>query len=190
MTNIDSGQLSIVTEKKFYRTGPETPRLLHRAFEVEDAEAFFALNSTPDVMRFTGEPKCESVSEARIAIANYPDFDEVGFGRWACVLKETGDLIGFCGLKYLSDIDVVDIGYRFLPKYWGQGLATEACQASLQFGFQQLQLSRIYAFVLPQNLASVRVLQKTGFQPESQVQLLDEPDVLSFVACRNNATEE
>ncbi len=71
-----------------YRTGPTTARLEHRALTADDAEAFFALNSHPEVMRFTGEPPLRSLQEARDAIASYPDFDRVGYGRWACALKD------------------------------------------------------------------------------------------------------
>ena len=147
-----------------YRTGPETERLLHRAMTVEDAEAFFAFNGNPDVMRRTGEPPLPSLEAAREAIENYPDFDEVGYGRWACVLKQTGAVIGFCGLKYLPDLDAVDVGYRFLPEYWGRGLATEACRASLDFGFRTIGLDEVIALVLPDNSASIRVLEKVGMQ--------------------------
>lgn len=147
---------------KRYITGPETERLIHRPFVTADAEAAYALNGNPDVMRYTGEPLLKSVDEARRFIAAYPDFDEVGYGRWACVLKSTESVIGFCGLKYLPKIDEVDIGFRFLPEYWGRGLATEACAACLDFGFRTIGLQRIVAFVMPANAASVRVLEKNG----------------------------
>ncbi|MBI1311887.1 GNAT family N-acetyltransferase [bacterium] len=153
----------------FYRVGPETERLEHRVFGAEDAEAFFSLNGNPDVMRLTGEPLCPSLEAAREAIANYPDFDTVGYGRWGCVLKETQTIIGFCGLKSLPDLDETDVGYRFLPEYWGQGLATEACRASLDFGFSTLSLERMIGLVLPENTASIRVLEKAGMQPDGEV---------------------
>jgi RimJ/RimL family protein N-acetyltransferase len=158
-----------VAAMESYRTGPETERLEHRAFTIDDAEAFFALNSNPDVMRFTGEPSIPSLHAAKQAIANYPDFDVVGYGRWACVLKGTQAIIGFCGLKYLSDFDAVDVGYRFLPQYWGRGLATEACIASLDFGFTIVGLDRIIALVVPDNAASIRVLEKAGMHPDGEV---------------------
>lgn len=153
---------------KHYRTGPDTARLQHRAFTVDDAEAVFALNSNPDVMRFTGEPMLPSLDAARQSIENHRDFDDVGYGRWACVLKETQAVIGFCGLKYLSDLDEVDIGYRLLPQYWGRGLATEACVASLGFGFNTLRLDQIIGLVIPENTASIRVLEKAEMQSEGQ----------------------
>jgi len=129
---------------------------------VDDAGAFFALNSHPQVMRYTGEPRLTSLDEARQAIADYPDFDAVGYGRWGCVLKSTRSIIGFCGLKYLPELEAVDVGFRFLPEYWGRGLATEACTASVAFGFDTLRLDEIIALVLPQNAASIRVLEKVG----------------------------
>lgn len=152
-----------------YSTGPDTDRLQHRAFTVDDAEAFFSLNGNPEVMRFTGEPPMLSIDAAREAIVNYPDFDTVGFGRWACVLKATHTVIGFCGLKRLPDLDEVDLGYRLLPEYWGRGLATEASAACLEFGFSTLGLDRIIGLVLPENLASIRVLEKVGMRPDGEV---------------------
>lgn len=150
-----------------HRTGPTTPRLLHRAMVPDDAEAFFALNSHPEVMRLTGEEPLTSVDQAREAIASYPDWDDPGYGRWGCVLRETGQLIGFCGLKWLDDLEVVDLGYRFLPGFWGRGLATEAAAASLAYGFDVLGLERIVGLVLPENAGSIRVLEKVGMSHEA-----------------------
>ena len=151
-----------------FRIGPETTRLQHRAFEIEDAESLYRLNSHPNVMRYTCEPMLQSVREAEDAIQNYPDFETHGFGRWACVLKETKTIIGFCGLKYLSDLDAVDIGYRFFPEYWGQGIATEACTACLQFGFASIGLKEIIGLVVPENTVSIRVLEKSGMQLQTE----------------------
>lgn len=166
---------------KSYRIGPATERLEHRAFGVEDADVFFALNSNSDVMRFTGELMLPWLEAAEHAIANYPDFDDVGYGRWACVLKESGAVIGFCGLKYLADLNAVDVGYRFFPGYWGRGLATEACGASLDFGFRTLGLDQIIGLVIPENTASIRVLEKCGMQFDEAI-VYDGIDALRFVA--------
>lgn len=152
-----------------YRIGPQTERLEHRALTVDDAEDFFALNSHPDVMRFTGEPRLQSLDEAKDAIANYPDFDTVGYGRWGCVLKENQSVIGFCGLKYLHELDAVDVGFRFLPRYWGRGFATEACAASIAFGFDVLKLQCIIGLVLAENTASIRVLEKVGMRSDGTI---------------------
>lgn len=152
-----------------YRTGPATERIEHRAFTLDDCEAFYRLNSHPQVMRFTGEPPLKSLEEARQAIADYPDFETVGYGRWACVLKETRTVIGFCGLKYLPDLDEVDVGFRFLPEYWGKGIATETCSACIEFGFDTLKLDRILGLALPENGASIRVLEKCGMSRQGEI---------------------
>lgn len=154
---------------KSHLIGPSTERLELRAIETSDAEALYQLCSHPDVMRYTGEEPLGSLEEAEKAIAEYPDFETVGYGRWGCVLKGQQTIIGFCGLKYLPEFDAVDLGYRFLPEHWGQGLATEACRVSLQFGFEVLGLNHIMAMVLPENLASIRVLEKIGMQHEGKI---------------------
>ena len=153
-----------------HRTGPQTTRIEHRAFTPDDAEVFFRLNSHPEVMRYTGEPPLESVEGARQAIISYPDFETVGYGRWACVLRESGAVIGFCGLKYLPELDAVDVGFRFFPEYWGQGLGTEVCGASIDFGFDTLKLDSIIGLVLPENSASIRVLEKCGMHQNGSVE--------------------
>jgi ribosomal-protein-alanine N-acetyltransferase len=145
----------------------QTARLLLREFDEADAEAFFALGSDPAIIRYTGDPGggLRSVEQALEVLRSRPlaDYQKHGFGRWACVLKESGDVIGFAGLKYLDDLHEVDIGYRFLPACWGRGLATEAGRAVLDYGFKQLGLQRIIGLVDPDNIASVRVLEKLGF---------------------------
>ena len=172
-----------------FRIGPETARLQHRAFTMDDAEVFFALNSNRDVMRFTGESRLTSLAAAKHAIANYPDFETVGYGRWACVLKNDHRVIGFCGLKYLPDLDAVDVGYRLLPDYWGRGLATEACEASLNFGFAKLHLDQIIGLVHPENGASIRVLEKSGMQADGRF-VYDGTPVLRYVKRPTDACDE
>ncbi len=74
------------------------------------------------------------------------------------LLRGTGENIGFAGLKYLEDLDEVDVAYRLLPKYWGKGLATEVALASVRHGFTNLGLKQIIGLAMPENIASVRVL--------------------------------
>jgi RimJ/RimL family protein N-acetyltransferase len=148
----------------------ETPRLILREFVVDDAEAFYELNSDPEVTRYTGDGGVRSVDEAREGLLTRPiaNYAKHGFGRLACVLKESGRLIGFAGLKYLDELNEVDIGYRLMKAYWGQGLATEASRAVLDDGFQRLGMTRILGLVDPANVASVRVLLKLGLKPDGE----------------------
>jgi ribosomal-protein-alanine N-acetyltransferase len=162
-----------------YRTGPETERLVLRAFEPEDAEALFELRTDPEVTRYTGEPPPRSLDEVRREISAYPDFERYGFGRWACVYKPDRRIIGFAGLKFLEEIGEVDLGYRFLPTYWGRGLATEAATASIDFGFRTLGLEYIIGLVMHENTASIRVLEKVGMELEGPFEYFGE-EVLRY----------
>jgi [ribosomal protein S5]-alanine N-acetyltransferase len=147
----------------------ETDRLQLREFDEGDAEPFYLMVSDPAVIRYTGDPLCgaRSVEQALEVLRSrtLADYRKHGFGRWACVLKASGEVIGFAGLKYLADLQEVDLGYRLLPAYWGQGLATEACRPILEYGLTRLGLERIMALVHPENVASVRVLEKLGLTP-------------------------
>jgi len=147
----------------------ETERLLIREFVEDDADAFFAFNGDPEVMRYTGEPPAESVERVREMIRDYPDYRRHGFGRWAVVFKPHDRVVGFNGLKYLPELDEVDLGYRFRSDYWGMGIATESSLAVVRYGFETLGLERILGLVLPGNAASIRVLEKVGMRREGVV---------------------
>ena len=144
----------------------ETDRLLLREYVEDDAEAFFRLNSNPEVSRFVPDQPLLSVEQARQILVERPiaDYRNHGFGRGACILKSTGEQIGMAGLKYLAELGEVDVAYRIMPTHWGQGLATEVALASVRFGFAQLGLKRIIGLVMPENIASARVLEKTGLR--------------------------
>jgi RimJ/RimL family protein N-acetyltransferase len=144
----------------------ETDRLLLREFVEDDAEAFFKLNTDPKVLRFVPDKPLLNVEQARQLLLDHPiaDYRKHGFGRGACILKSTGEQIGFAGLKYLEELGEVDVAYRLLPAHWGQGYATEAALASIRFGFADLSLTQIIGLVMPENVASARVLEKTGLR--------------------------
>jgi RimJ/RimL family protein N-acetyltransferase len=140
--------------------------LLLREFDEGDAAAFYVLGSDPAIIRYTGGVigSLTGIEHAREVLLSHPlaDYRKHGFGRWACVQKQSGQVIGFSGLKYLDELEEVDIGYRFLPAYWGMGLATESGAAVLDYGFTHLKLQRIIGLVDPENAASIRVLLKLG----------------------------
>lgn len=152
----------------------ETDRLLLRKYVEEDAEAFLELNSDPRVLRFVPDTALLDLEQARQILVDHPmaDYRKHGFGRGACILKNNGQQIGFAGLKYLEELGEVDVAYRLLPDYWGQGLATEAALASVRYGFDQLGLKRIIGLAMPENLASIRVLEKAGLRYAEEVSFL------------------
>ena len=101
-----------------YKVILETDRLLLREYVEEDAEAFFKLNTDPEVLRFVPDKQLLSVEQARQILIDHPiaDYRKYGFGRGACILKSTGEQIGFAGLKYMEELGEVD---RRLSPYAG-----------------------------------------------------------------------
>jgi len=143
----------------------ETERLLLRPHTLDDIEPSYQMNLDEKVSRYTGDNGVVSREEIerRIKEDVLGDYEKHGYGRFALELKDTGEFIGFAGLKYLEDLKEVDLGYRLKSIYWGKGFATEAAWACLEFGFEVLDLKRIIAMLLPENNASIRVLEKLGF---------------------------
>lgn len=143
----------------------ETERLFLREITLNDKEELLKLHSHPDVQIYTGEPIVESIEEIekaiRIRIDNYKKY---GFGRWATFLKNGMQFVGWAGLAYLPEFDEIDLGYRFLPEYWGLGIATEASCAILTYGFDSLKIKKIIAIALKENKASIRVMEKVGMK--------------------------
>jgi RimJ/RimL family protein N-acetyltransferase len=165
----------------------DTGRLVLRKFVLDDLEAFFALCSRPEIIRYSQSTPLASLDEARAMMhaAPFHDYATYGYGRFACVWKETGEVIGFSGLKYVPEISDTELGYRFLPEYWGRGLATEAGQASIEFARSDLGLKRLVALVHPDNVASASVVTKLGFAVEKQLRFSGLTDVDVNVFARN-----
>src|SRR5688572_5281810 len=114
----------------------ETERLILREQTEDDAPAVLRLGSDPLVTRFLLDKAPTNLEEALALLRAHPltDYRKYGFGRWAVVLKSTGEMIGFTGLKYLADMNEVDVGYRLLSAYWGMGLATESARPAIAYG--------------------------------------------------------
>lgn len=149
----------------------ETDRLIIRPFKLEDIEPSYEMNLDAEVSKYTGDGGVVSKEEIerRIIENVFGDYKKHGFGRLAVELKSERKFIGFTGLKFLEDMNEVDLGYRFMKEYWGRGIATESALASIKLGIEQLGLEKIIAMVLPENIASVRVLEKLNFNYEKEI---------------------
>ncbi|WP_353119830.1 GNAT family N-acetyltransferase [Myroides odoratus] len=156
----------------------ETPRLFLRELQPTDAQSFYALNANPNVIRYTGNAAFATVEEAKEFLENYSDYQLNGYGRWAVILKDSGQFIGWCGLKYNGDTQQTDIGFRFFEEEWGKGYATESAEACLRIGFDQLGLACIIGRAMKANIASIRVLEKLGLTYEQDIVLEGEAAVL------------
>jgi RimJ/RimL family protein N-acetyltransferase len=139
----------------------ETERLLLRGFNLDDAEDLFVLNSDSEVIKYTGDLAFRDVNDAKQFIKTYSTYNKNGYGRWAVVLKPELEFIGWCGIK-LNEENQIDLGFRFFRSKWGKGYATESSKAVLKYAFETLQLNEIVGRVIPENIGSVKVLEKIG----------------------------
>jgi|GEM_PF-556744 len=142
----------------------ETERLQLRELHPGDARVMYALNSDYEVVKYTGDSSqfTSFHDDAKPFFKAYPQrYREQGFGRWAVILKSTGETLGWCGLKRIETGEV-DLGYRFFRKHWGKGYATESSLEVLRYGFGKLGLQTIVGRARVENLPSIRVLEKCG----------------------------
>lgn len=141
----------------------ETERLILRPQTYDDAQSLIEMNSDPEVIRYTGDSALANTADAHSLLEQkvFPQWQKHKMGRFTVTLKD-GTYVGWCGLKFHPETNEVDLGYRFLKKYWGKGYATESSRASLEYGFKILKLERIIAKAMPDNKESIKVMQKLG----------------------------
>jgi len=156
------------------RTSLETQRLRLRLFTPDDVKIMFTLSTDPDVIKYADTP-AKDMAEARQRLEEGPLFDykKYGYGRFAVELKETGEVIGFCGIKYLPEIDLPEVGYRYLKEYWGRGIGTEAARVCVEFARDDLEIKKLIALIIPENIASIRVAEKLGMTRGSLIHIFD-----------------
>ena len=165
----------------------ETARLLLRMFSRADLDELSRIYADPDVMQYvSGHPltREEAADWLNYFLAGW---DQYGFGWWAVSLKDSGALIGHCGLQFITVTAEVEVSYGLAKAYWRKGLASEAAQACLRFGFEQLKLDRIFALADPANTGSHRVMQRLGMRYDKTEYFKDdryEGDVVYYVVSR------
>lgn len=151
----------------------ETKRLQLRRLTPEDAPFILELLNDPLFLRFIGDKGVRTVDGARDYIVNGPmaSYAQHGFGLFHVSLKHDGTPIGMCGLLKREVLADVDVGFAYLPQYSGQGYATEAARATIDYGRTVLGLKRIVAITAPDNEGSQNVLRKIGLRQEQTLKL-------------------
>jgi RimJ/RimL family protein N-acetyltransferase len=155
----------------------DTPRLRLRPFTLHDHAAHASIYSDPAVMQYMprGPLTPAEAQEASLAVLRQfvAHWDQHAFGVWAVTEKTTGTLLGQCGLRFLPELQEVEVLYLLARAHWGQGLASEAAGAALAYGFDQANLERIIALTKPENTASRRVMEKLGMQYEKPLRIFN-----------------
>ncbi|MFK8102307.1 MAG: GNAT family N-acetyltransferase [Saprospiraceae bacterium] len=148
----------------------ETERLILREIVATDVTDLFAMDRLPEVHKYLGnQPKLNLTAVEEDIKHIQRQYAENGIGRWAVIEKKSQQLIGWSGLKFYTQpmnqhTNFYELGYRFHPQAWGKGFATESARAWLDHGFEQMQLTTIFAMTEPAHQASQKVLTKVGFQ--------------------------
>lgn len=171
----------------------ETERLILKTPELSDFDALFTLRSDPDVMKYIGDgcihtkEKVEKFLEMAI-----PYYEKHGIGFCSVFEKESGDFIGQAGLFNIGYDDTkpdIEIAYRLHKKFWGKGYATELTKALIEWGFRNLSINKLIGVASPENIASQKVLQKSGMDARGKIKWYTGQELFLYEIYKNDAIE-
>lgn len=150
-----------------------TPRLLLRNWHEDDLAPMADINADPQVMRWIDDGSVRDLDHTAEDIERWEEeWDEEGFGLFAVELLASGELIGFTGLsvpEFLPEVmPAVAISWRLGSQFWGQGYASEAAQATLEFALQDRGLDRVVSISRVGDNASENVIRKLGMVLERE----------------------
>lgn len=154
----------------------ETDRLILRKLTPGDAEALYRIYHEPDVLKYFTHGPPESIDSERAGIERHlVHYQRHGFGLLATVLKDSGELIGRCGLlsQRLDGAEEIEIAYLLSPRFWRRGFASEAARAVRDFASHSLGHSRLVSIIHPGNIASRRVATAIGMTFSRMARLYD-----------------
>ncbi|MFI4937778.1 MAG: GNAT family N-acetyltransferase [Candidatus Berkiellales bacterium] len=156
----------------------ETNRIVADRLTMQDFEDLNNIHQNPEAMATLGGVRSKEQNH-EYHLANIKHWEDHGFGLWIFRTKE-GTLMGRGGLRtvQIENSQEIELAYGLLPEYWGQGLATEIAKESIKIAFENYQLNNLICYTRSNNQASIRVMQKVGFQFERALTLYDEPHVL------------
>ncbi len=161
----------------------ETPRLVLREFTDDDLAFIVRLLNEPSWIRFIGDRGVRTEADARKYLDDGPRKGQArhGYSLWCVAQRDTGAPVGMCGLIRRDALPDADLGFAFLPEAWGKGYATEASRAVLDHARDVIGLRRVLAITVPDNDASIRVLERLDFRREGMTRLPGETvDLLLF----------
>jgi len=151
----------------------QTPRILARRWTLEDAPAALEIYGDPEVMHFLGDGTTPPVATLDIMrtrlqrrIESYDKFS--GYGAWSIVDRALDKIVGTVILQPLETSGLIEVGWHLARKFWGQGYATEAGRACMQYGFDELKLDQIVAVVNPANARSLAVTKRLNMAHEGR----------------------
>ena len=161
----------------------ETERLTLRWLAADDAPFIVELLNDPAWLRFIGDRHVRSIDDALAYMLKGPMamYARFGFGLYVTERKSDGVSMGMCGLIKRDGLDDVDIGFAFLPEFYGQGYAEEAAAAVMAYGKTTFGLRRIVGITIRDNASSIKLLEKVGLKFERVMQMSgDDEEIMLF----------
>ncbi|QIE58778.1 GNAT family N-acetyltransferase [Rasiella rasia] len=158
----------------------ETERLLLRKIKVADAPFFYELFNSEGWLKYIGDRNIRVVADAEKQIVEkyIPSYKNNGYGSYLVIEKASGCPVGTCGMYKRPNLDHPDIGFAFLPAYYKKGYGYESAAAILSKTTKELKLKKVVAFTLPENTASIKLLEKLGLTNVGVYQYQDDPEEL------------
>lgn len=143
----------------------ESERLIIREAKVEDAPFYFKVYNDPDWLKYINDKGLRSEEETEVYLKDVLDKNSKlnGLGFYTVILKETKELIGTTSALQREKLDYIDVGYAFLPIGRGKGYAKEATELTIGYIKDKFKQEKVYAFTLPQNNKSKKLLKSLGF---------------------------
>jgi RimJ/RimL family protein N-acetyltransferase len=152
----------------------QTERLVMRGFREDDLDAFAEISADKEVTRWVGDPDGLSRERAWRLMAYFIGHWELrGFGQWALVARETGELVGRAGLLQPEGWPGLEVGWLVAREYWGSGYAPEAGRASTEWAHEALGAGHIISLIEDANERSARVAEKLGMKVEGRTRIVD-----------------
>lgn len=141
----------------------ETKRLYLREMNQSDYPALCKILQDPDVM-YAYEHAFDDVEAQEWLDKQFKRYKDYGFGLWAVILKETGEMIGQCGLtmQEFNNREVLEVGYLFQKEFWHRGYASEAAIACKEYAFDTLNANEVFSIIRANNIASQNVAKRNG----------------------------
>lgn len=140
----------------------ETFHLILRPWTLEDANELFHILQEPDILKYFPPTVFTMEKTQKYINHQLKHWQERGYGHWAVTLKDDSHVIGWNGLEYLPETSEIEVAYLLSHQVWGRGFATEAALAAVHYGFESAGVQAIIGLVHPENIGSIRVLEKCG----------------------------
>lgn len=160
-----------IINEKVFKEFPflESDRLIFRNFLWSDAQKLFEIRSNEKVMSYMDTAKHQTIQDAIGLISKInTSFSEKTGINWVIMEKSSEQFIGYFGFwRLMPEHCRAEIGYALSPEFWGKGYMTEAINTLIDFGFNKLKLHSIEANVNPDNINSIKLLEKAGFKREA-----------------------